>query len=87
RGQQTLYLVVTDQSGVPVSGSNPIAARLPMKDVEVEMTALAKKDVRLRSDQEIHLEQLIPSRLPSGDYRVQVFSDLALLAMMDLRLL
>ncbi|MEL7160529.1 MAG: hypothetical protein AAFN92_07210 [Bacteroidota bacterium] len=86
-GQQTLYLVVTDRSGIPVSGNAPVSARLPLNDVEIEMTAMVKKDVSLQGNQEIRLEQVISERLPSGEYRVQIFSDAALLAMMDLTLL
>lgn len=85
QGQKSsLYLVVTDRSGDPLPGIRPISATVPVNGTKIQLTAMTKKDITLKASQSLRLEQKITKQLPSGNYRVQVFSDMALLGVTEL---
>jgi len=87
QGQQSLYLVLTDHRGDPIAGTSPVSARVPLNGINIELTAIAKKDVRLGPDQHLRIDQKIQEGLPAGKYRVQVFSEMAVIGMADLTVL
>ena len=80
QGQQALFLVVTDSSGNPVTGEQPIKVQSRINGSVVELLALSGKDVDLASMQRITFNQQLNWRaLHPGNYRVQVFTDFGLL--------
>lgn len=83
QGERSLYLVVTNRRGEPVTGENPVKASVPFSGMEVELMAMAARKMSLGPAQHVVMEQDLKRALPAGQYRAQVFSDLALLGMTD----
>jgi len=83
QGERSIYLVVTNRRGEPVTGENPVKAKVPFSGMEVELMAMAARKMSLTDAQHIVMEQELKRKLPAGQYRAQVFSDLALLGMTD----
>jgi hypothetical protein len=83
QGERSLYLVVTNRRGEPVTGENPVKAMVPFGGMEVELMAMAARKMSLGTTQRVVMEQELKRALPAGQYRAQVFSDLALLGMTD----
>lgn len=82
--KSSLYLVVTDRSGASLPGVKPVSASVPVNGANVELTAMTKRDITLKANQNLRLEQKIANGLAPGNYRVQVFSDMALLGVTEL---
>lgn len=83
QGERSLYLVVTNRRGEPVTGENPVKAQVPFSGTKVELMAMAARKMSLGETQHVTMEQELKRKLPAGQYRAQVFSDLALLGITD----
>lgn len=83
QGERSLYLVITNRRGEPITGENPVKAKVPFSGMEVELMAMAARKMSFGETQQITMEQELKRKLPAGQYRAQVFSDLALLGMTD----
>jgi len=77
---QTLYLVISDEMGVPVKVANPIRVRLKTNDgVTAELEAQQEQKVKLEANQRIEFIQEFESKLKAGKYKATVYSEMGLL--------
>lgn len=85
RGLRPLYLVITNEQGVPISGSE-----IPVKSIVngqvVELIAARARDVNITASQRLSFAHDLEDRLRAGFYRVSVFTDIGLLGAASFRL-
>lgn len=85
QGIRPLYLVVTDEKGVPVAGSD-IQAKSTVNGQSVDVLAVRGKDVNLTASQRLSFNYDLESKLRTGFYRVSVYTDIGLLGAASFRL-
>lgn len=85
QGIRPLYLVVTDDKGVPISGSD-IQAKSTVNGQVMDILAVRGKDVNLSINQRLSFNYDLESRLRTGFYRVSVYTDIGLLGAASFRL-
>ena len=85
RGLRPLFLVITNEQGVPISGSE-----IPVKSIvngqAVELIAARARDVNITASQRLSFAHDLEDRLRAGFYRVSVFTDIGLLGAASFRL-
>ncbi len=79
QGVQTLYLVITDDKGTPISVSNPIKATLNVKGQTMDIFAVKAKEVNVGENQRLSFTYDLENRLKSGIYRAIVYTDVGML--------
>lgn len=86
QGKRPLYLVMTNETGTPVQGANPIKARTMSDGQPMDIIAVASKEVNLGKDQRLSFDYEFEDKLAAGNYRVAVYSDLGLLGSSNVQL-
>lgn len=86
QGNQQLYLVITDDSGVPISSKNPIKATVKTEKGSVAIIAQATQLQNVIENQRIALNYQVEDRLKKGTYIVSVYSEKGLLGVASFRL-
>lgn len=86
QGKQQLYLVVTDDQGIPVASDNPVQATIKTDKGPVAIIAQATQSQNVVDAQRIVLNYKLEDRLKSGTYVVSVYSDKGLLGVASFRL-
>lgn len=86
QGQQTLYLVVTDENGKPIPAANPTKKTVNAPAGQVEIIAIQTKQVNLASTQRLNFNYKLEERLKSGNYVVAIYCDKGLLGASSFRL-
>jgi hypothetical protein len=86
QGSQQLYLVITDDQGVPIASDNPAYATIHTDKGEVAVVAQATQIQNIIDNQRIALSYKLEDRLKSGTYVVSVYSEKALLGVASFRL-
>ena len=84
-GIRPLYLVVTDEKGVPVTGSD-IQAKSTVNGQSMDILAVRGKDVNLSANQRLSFNYDLESKLRTGFYRVSVYTDIGMLGAASFRL-
>ena len=85
RGLRPLYLVITNEQGVPISGSE-IPVKSTVNGQVVELIAARARDVNITASQRLSFAHDLEDRLRAGFYRVSVFTDIGLLGAASFRL-
>ena len=85
RGLRPLYLVITNEQGVPISGSE-IPVKSTVNGQIVELIAARARDVNITASQRLSFAHDLGDRLRAGFYRVSVFTDIGLLGAASFRL-
>lgn len=85
RGLRPLYLVITNEQGVPISGSE-IPVKSMVNGQVVELIAARARDVNITASQRMSFAHDLEDRLRAGFYRVSVFTDIGLLGAASFRL-
>lgn len=85
-GVRPLYLVLSDQSGTPVTSENPVRAKAIVNGAEMDLIALEGRDVNIEKNQRISFTHDLDVKLKAGYYRAQIFTDLGLLGAANVNL-
>lgn len=85
-GMHTLYLVITNEQGVPVKAANPIRTTIRVDDSSAEIEAQVAKDVVLEQTQRLVFNYAVPDRLERGTYRASIYTSFGLLGSVSFRL-
>ncbi len=75
-GVRPIYLVLTDQSGTPITSENPVRAKAIVNGAEMDLIALEGRDVNVEKNQRISFTHDLDVKLAAGAYRAQIFTDL-----------
>ena len=75
QSNQQLYLVITDDKGLPIASKNPIQATIKTEQGAVQIIAQATQFQNVIRDQRIALNYKLEDRLQKGTYLVSVYSD------------
>lgn len=87
RGNQQLFLVITDDRGLPVVSKNPIQETIITETGNVPIVAQATQFQNIIDNQRIVLNYALEERLKKGTYVVSVYSDKGLLGVASFRLI
>ena len=86
QGTQKIYLVITDEKGVPIVSEGSSKATIHAPAAAVEITAQQLKTVVLESMQRLSFNFKFDDRLKSGAYVVAIYCDQGLLGASSFRL-
>ncbi|MFN7325219.1 MAG: hypothetical protein ACK5SQ_01415 [Chitinophagales bacterium] len=86
RGQQSIYLVVTDEKGKPIAASNPTKKTINAPAGQVEIIAVQTKAVNLGLSQRLNFSYKLEEKLKAGNYVVAIYCDRGLLGASSFRL-
>lgn len=86
QGNQQLYLVITDEQGVPIPSKNPIQATIKTEKGAVPIVAQGTQMQNIIANQHIVLNYKLEDRLKKGTYLVSIYSDKGLLGVTSFRL-
>lgn len=86
QGNRQLYLVITDDQGLPIASDNPVQATIKTDKGPVAIIAQATQFQNVVDAQRIVLNYKLEDRLKSGTYVVSVYSDKGLLGVASFRL-
>jgi len=86
QGLRDLYLVITDESGIPIKKTNPIASTVSLNGQDTEILAVSKQSVDISESQRLNFNHLLEERLKKGFYRASVYTDIGLLGASSFRL-
>ncbi len=80
QGLHTLYLVISDATGVPIESTNPVRTRINVRGEIAEFEAQHAKEVSLSTAQRLSFKhEILERRLDPGYYRVAIYSDMGFL--------
>lgn len=85
-GVRPIYLVLSDQSGTPVTSANPVRAKAIVNGAAMDLIALEGRDVNVEKNQRISFTHDLDVKLAAGYYRAQIFTDLGLLGAANVNL-
>ena len=86
QGVRPLYLVITDDKGIPVKTSNPIRAQVNVNGQVMDIQAVKVKEVNIEDSQRLSFVHNLETKLKRGYYRVAVYTDVGLLGAASFRL-
>jgi hypothetical protein len=86
QGNQELYLVITDDKGMPIASKNPVQATIKTDKGPVAIIAQATQTQNVIDNQRLALSYKLEDRLKKGTYIVSVYSDKGLLGVASFRL-
>lgn len=79
QGVRPLYLVITDQAGTPIGGTNAIPVKAVVNGATTDLSPVQTKEVNIEENQRLNLVYEVDDKLESGYYRAQVYTDIGLL--------
>lgn len=85
QGVRPLYLVITDQSGTPLGGTNTIPVKATVNGTSTSLKPVQTKEVNITDSQRLNLVYDIEEKLQAGYYRAQVFTDIGMLGASSFR--
>ncbi len=86
QGNQQIYLVITDDKGLPIASKNPVQKTIQTDKGNVSIVAQATQAQYIIDNQRIELNYELEERLKKGTYVVSVYSDKGLLGVASFRL-
>jgi hypothetical protein len=86
QGNQQLYLVITDDQGVPIPSDNPVRMTINTDKGAVAIVAQATQQKNVIENQRIVMSYKLEDRLKKGTYIVSVYSEKGLLGVASFRL-
>lgn len=85
QGLRPVYMVITDDKGVPIQGSN-IQAKAVVNGASMDIIAVKEKDINITATQRLSFSHELAEKLRDGFYRVSVFTDIGMLGAASFRL-
>lgn len=85
QGPQKLYLVITDDKGVPIAAKNPTKTTVYAPTGPVDIMAQQVKQVVLEGTQRMSFVHQLEDRLKAGNYVVAIYCDKGLLGASSFR--
>lgn len=85
-GVRPIYLMMTDQSGTPVTSENPVNAKVTINGAKTNIIALEGRDVNVERSQRLSFTHELDEKLSEGFYRIQIVTDLGILGSTNLQL-
>lgn len=85
-GVHTLYLVITNEAGVPVKSANPIRTTIRVNDATAEIEAQVAKEVNLENTQRLVFNYSPSDKLSAGTYQAAIYTDFGLLGTVSFKL-
>jgi len=86
QGLRDIYLVITDESGVPIKKTNPIATTVSLNGQDTDIMAVSKQSVDITQNQRLNFVHDLEEKLKKGFYRASVYSNIGLLGSSSFRL-
>jgi len=86
QGLRDIYLVITDESGIPIKKANPIATTVSLNGQDTDIMAVSKQNIDISESQRLSFNHLLEERLAKGFYRASVYTDIGLLGASSFRL-
>ena len=86
QGVRDLYLVITDESGVPIKKTNPIATTVSLNGQTTDIMAISKQSIDIAESQRLNFVHDLEEKLKKGFYRASVYSNIGLLGSSSFRL-
>ncbi|MCB0629748.1 MAG: hypothetical protein R2824_28940 [Saprospiraceae bacterium] len=86
QGTRPLYLVITNESGVPIDSENPIQAQSIVGGQRMDLIAQEAKEVNVAESQRLSFTHELSEKLARGFYRAAVYTDVGLLGAASFRL-
>lgn len=79
QGVRKIYMVITDDTGVPITKSSPIRAKINVNGQEQDIIAVSEQNVEIQESQRLSFNHDLESKLKPGYYRSSIYTDLGLL--------
>jgi len=86
QGNQHLYLVITDDKGMPIPSPNPIEATVETEKGQTQILAQTSQAQNIAANQHLELRYKLEDRLKKGTYIVSVYSEKGPLGVASFRL-
>lgn len=79
QGVRPLYLVISDQTGTPIGGTNTIPVKAIVNGTTTNLSPVLTKDFNIEESQRLNLIYEVGDKLQSGHYQAKVYTDIGLL--------
>ena len=79
QGVRKVYMVITDDKGVPIMKSSPIKAKINVNGNEQDIIAVSEQNVEIQESQRLSFNHDLEGKLKPGYYRSSIYTDLGLL--------
>jgi myosin heavy subunit len=86
QGTRPLYLVITNENGVPIASDNPLQTQSVVGGQRMDLIAQEAKEVNVGDSQRLSFSHDLSEKLDRGFYRASVFTDIGLLGAASFRL-
>jgi len=86
QGVRDLYLVITDESGIPIKKTNPIATTVSLNGQTTDIMAISTQSIDIAESQRLNFVHDLEEKLKKGFYRASVYSNIGLLGSSSFRL-
>ncbi len=79
QGVRKIYMVITDDTGVPITKSSPIKAKISVNGTDQDIIAVSEQNVEIQESQRLSFNHDLEAKLKPGYYRSSIYTDLGLL--------
>ncbi len=79
QGVRKVYMVITDDTGVPITKSSPIKAKISVNGQDQDIIAVSEQNVEIQESQRLSFNHELEAKLSPGYYRSSIYTDLGLL--------
>ena len=79
QGVRKIYMVITDDQGVPITKSSPVSAKINVNGQEQDIIAVSEQNVEIQESQRLSFNHDLEEKLKPGYYRSSIYTDLGLL--------
>lgn len=86
QGTRPLYLVITNENGVPIASKNPLETQSVVGGQRMDLIAQEAKEVNVGDSQRLAFSHELSEKLDRGFYRASVFTDIGMLGAASFRL-
>lgn len=86
QGLRKVYLVITDDTGVPLKKTSPVSAKISVNGQEQDIIAVSEQNVDIQESQRLSFNHELEEKLKAGFYRASVYTDLGLLGASSFRM-
>lgn len=86
QGTRPLYLVITNENGVPIASNNPIETQSVVGGQRMDLISQEAKEVNVGDSQRLSFTHELSEKLDRGFYRASVYTDIGLLGAASFRL-
>ncbi|MEM9835815.1 MAG: hypothetical protein AAF828_04905 [Bacteroidota bacterium] len=86
QGVRPLYLVITDESGTPITNENTLPTKVEISGQSVSIMPILIRDFNIEDSQRIDLNYELTEKLKAGFYQAKVYTDIGILGASSFRL-